>query len=179
MSEQVDEQNVLHRFLEKWRNPSEIAKETDLERGEIVELLERNDIEAVPEEGREEQVRFRNSEVEPSYLSEDIDGKYIAEDEVPALEDYVDGLANKLATPQIAEVVNSLHGEGTVSTEEVDAYLSQREAAYKIDRHEYEIRPWKDDDRLRVIGMRDILRQYHEDLDETIEEVKEESLRYG
>ncbi len=178
MSEQVDEQNVLRRFLKQWENPTEISKGSDLERSTVIEILERNDIEAVPENGWGEQIRFRDKQVEPSYLTEDIDGKYIAEDELPALEDYVEGLANKLATPQIEEVVNSLHGEDTVSEEEINAYLSQRDGAKQVGPHEFMIRPYDDDDRLQVQGMRDVLRQYHDNLDETIEEVKEESMRY-
>lgn len=178
MSEQVDEQNVLHRLLKQWENPTEISKDSDLERSTVIEILERNDIEAVPENGWGEQIRFRDKQVEPSYLTEDIDGKYIAEDELPALEDYVDGLANKLATYQVEEVVNSLHGEDTVSEEEINAYLSQRDGAKQVGPHEFVIRPYDDDDRLQVRGMRDILRQYHDDLDETIEEVKEDSMRY-
>ncbi|PSH00916.1 MAG: hypothetical protein BRC30_01010, partial [Nanohaloarchaea archaeon SW_7_46_7] len=84
MDQQFDEQKILQRFLEQWKNPSEIAKKSDLDRGQVVQLLERNDIEATPVKGREEQVRFRDGSEDPSYLTEDIDGKYIAEDEVPA-----------------------------------------------------------------------------------------------
>ncbi len=177
MSEQVDKQKVAYRFLKQWKNPSEIAKESDLDRGEVLQHLEDEDIEATPDKGRERQVRFRKSAKEPSYLTEDIDGKYIAEDEVPSLEDYADGLANKLATYQIAEVVNSYYGDGTVTEEEINGYLDQRDGAKRIGPHNYEVRPYDDDDLMRVRGLRDVLRQYHDDLDEKMDELREESLR--
>jgi len=173
MDQQLDEQKVLQLFLEQWNNPSEIAKESDLGRGQVVQLLERNNIEATPVKGREEQVRFRDGAEEPSYLTEDIDGKYIAEDEVPALEDYVDGLANRLETDEIAEVVNNIYGEGTVETEEINDYLTQRKGAGFIGPNDYELRPADRDDLMRVRGLYDVLSAYHDNLDQIVEGVQE------
>lgn len=169
------EDRVVQGFLTHWRDPNEIAfqLEDDTTPEDVEEVLEENNLQPSNKRQRQEYARHIQSFQEPDYLADvDIDGRYVAEDEVPALEDYVDMLTLEMNSEQITETINTLFDEEVVTENEVNGYLRQRDNTEEHGEGNFYIQPETEDERIRLYGLKQVLKEYHEDFDQTVQRVR-------